>query len=131
MKVLVALYQAFLCCIFATLRADGVQVGLLQEAPKALHANESSCIFCLGLYGTLEIFVLENFTVANVEKECKSICKSVQPSFAEECDEMMNDIPQIYIDVLKGIPSNSYCNEVRFCINATNTTSSQRGIVST
>ena len=130
MKVLVALYQAFLCCIFATLRADGVQVGLLQEAPKALHANVSSCLFCLELYAELEFFILLNFTVANVEKKCKSLCK-IQPSFAEECDEMMNDIPQIYIDVLKGIPSNSYCNEVRFCINATNTTSSQRGIVST
>ena len=132
MKILVVLYQAFLCCIFATLRADGVQVGLLQEASKASHANVSSCIFCLELYGTLQIFVLENVnvTVADVEKDCKSICRTVQPSFVEECNEMLKDIPKIYTDVHKGIPSNIYCNEARLCTNATNTTSSQRGIVS-
>ena len=129
MKILVVLYQAFFCCIFATLRADGVQVGLLQEASKASHANVSSCIFCLELYATLEIFVLENNTVADVEKDCKSICRTIEPRFAEECDEMLKDIPKIYTDVLKGIPSNIYCNEARFCTNATNTISSQRRVV--
>ena len=129
MKILVVLYQAFFCCIFATLRADGVQVGLLQEASKASHANVSSCIFCLELYATLQIFVLENVTVADVEKDCKSICRTVQPSFVEECNEMLKDIPKIYTDVLKGIPSNIYCNEARFCTNATNTISSQRRVV--
>ena len=129
MKILVVLYQAFFCCIFATLRADGVQVGLLQEASKASHANVSSCIFCLELYATLQIFVLENVTVADVEKDCKSICTTIEPRVAEECDEMLKDIPKIYTDVLKGIPSNIYCNEARFCTNATNTISSQRRVV--
>ena len=130
MKVLVLLCQALFCCIFATIQAHSVQVGLLQEASKASHANVSSCIFCLELYATLQIFVLENVTVADVEKDCKSICRTVQPSFVEECNEMLKDIPKIYTDVHKGIPSNIYCNEARLCTNATNTTSSQRGIVS-
>ena len=129
MKVLVLLCQALFCCIFATIQAHSVQVGLVQEASKALRANVSSCIFCLELYATLEIFVLENNTVADVEKDCKSICRTIEPRFAEECDEMLKDIPKIYTDVLKGIPSNIYCNEARFCTNATNTISSQRRVV--
>ena len=85
MKVLVLLCQALFCCIFATIQAHSVQVGLVQEASKALRANVSSCIFCLELYATLEIFVLENNTVADVEKDCKSICRTIEPQVIIAC----------------------------------------------
>ena len=126
MNVLVLLYQTFLCCIFATLTADGTRVNLPQKSLRASYANVSSCIFCLELYGSLEyLYLVKNASFADEKKVCGNICSSIKEPVVKECDQLLKDMPRMYSYMLKGTPSNKYCDEARFCTNATNTSSNQ------